>query len=174
MGVRLIAAVAVLLSLAPAQTFAQGRSAPLQGVNVVTVKASIVAPPDTLPSGLSEARLQTLVELKLRAWALSVLSATEDAQTPGVRPRVELEVTMLETRAVQKLAGYAFFMRLVVTEPGTSLRNGAPVLNELWSHSFLNVSDLKTVVGDMERTTAELLDQFINEWLRTRRTSARR
>jgi hypothetical protein len=167
--VRFIVAVAALLWLTPAQTSAQGRPAPLQGVNTVTVKASIVAPPETLPRGVTEARLQTLVELKLRAWALSVLSAAEDAKTPGVRPRVELEVTMLETRAVQKLAGYAFFMRLVVTEPGTSLRNGAPVLNELWSHSFLNVSDLKTVVGDMERTTAELLDQFINEWLRTRR-----
>jgi hypothetical protein len=159
----------VLLSLTPARTAAQGRVTALQGVNVVTVKASIVAPPETLPNGFTEGRLQTLVELKLRAWGLSVLSSAEDAQTPGVRPRVELEVTLLETRAVQKLAGYAFFTRLVVTEPGTSLRNGAPVLNELWSHSFLNVSDPRTVVSDMERSTAELLDQFINEWVRTRR-----
>ena len=174
MALRFIAIAAVLLWLTPARTFAQGRVAALQGVNAVTVKASIIAPPEALPSGFTEARLQTLVELKLRAWALSVLSAAEDAQTPGVRPRVELEVTMLETRAVQKLAGYAFFMRLVVTEPGTSARNGAPVLNELWSHSFLNVSDVKTVVSDMERTTAELLDQFINEWLRTRRSNPRR
>ena len=174
MALRFIAVVAVLLWLTPARTVSQGRLSPLQGVNTVTVKASIVAPPEALPNGFTEARLQTLVELKLRAWALGVLSAAEDAQTPGVRPRVELEVTMLETRAVQKLAGYAFFMRLVVTEPGTSLRNGAPVLNELWSHSFLNVSDPKTVVGDMERTTAELLDQFVNEWLRTRRPNPRR
>ena len=174
MAIRLTVAVAVLSSLTPALTSAQGRPAPLEGVNAVTVKASIVAPPETLPSGFTEARLQTLVELKLRGWALGVLSAAEDAQTPGVRPRVELEVTMLETRAVQKLAGYAFFMRLVVTEPGTSLRNGATVHSELWSHSFLNVSDPKSVVGDMERTTAELLDQFINEWLRTRRPSSRR
>ena len=174
MASRLIVVVAVLLSLTPGLASAQGRPAPLQGVNVVTVKASIVAPPETLPAGFTEARLQTLVELKLRAWALGVVSAAEDAQIPGVRPRVELEVTMLETRAVQKLAGYAFFMRLVVTEPGTSLRNGATVHSELWSHSFLNVSDPKSVVGDMERTTAELLDQFINEWLRTRRPSSRR
>ena len=157
-----------MLWLAPARSFAQGRPAPLQGVDAVTVKVSIAAPPDILPTGLTAVRLQTLVELKLRAWALRVMPAAEDAMVPGIRPHVELEVTMLETRAVQKLAGYAFFMRLVVGEAGTSLRNGASVLNELWSHSFLNVSDQKTVVADMERSTGELVDQFVNEWLRTR------
>ena len=108
-----------------------------------------------------------------RRVAAVILEVLGGARTAAAAAQL-LQVTLaryyqLETRAVQKLAGYVFFMRLVVTEPGTSLRNGAPVLNELWSHSFLNVSDLKTVVGDMERSTAELLDQFINEWLRTRR-----
>jgi hypothetical protein len=167
-ALRFAVAVAVMLWLAPARSFAQGRPAPLQGVDAVTVKVSIAAPPDILPNGLTVARLQTLVELKLRAWTLRVMPAAEDAMVPGIRPHVELEVTMLETRAVQKLAGYAFFMRLVVGEAGTSLRNGASVLNELWSHSFLNVSDQKTVVADMERSTGELVDQFVNEWLRTR------
>ena len=167
MALRFAVAVAVMLWLAPARSFAQGRPAPLQGVDAVTVKVSIVAPPDILPNGLTVARLQTLVELTLRAWGLGVVPEAE-AKAPGIRPHVELEVTMLETRAVQKLAGYAFFMRLVVSEPGTSLRNGASVLNELWAHSFLNVSDQKNVVADTERSTAELLDQFVNEWLRTR------
>jgi len=167
-ALRFAVAVAVMLWLAPARSFAQGWPAPLQGVDAVTVKVSIVAPPDILPNGLTVARLQTLVELKLRAWGLGVVPEAEDAKAPGIRPHVELEVTMLETRAVQKLAGYAFFMRLVVSEPGTSLRTGASVLNELWSHSFLNVSDQKNVVADSERSTAELLDQFVNEWLRTR------
>ena len=167
MAVRL-AIVVALMCLTPVRLFAQGRAAPLQGVDAVTVKVSIVAPPDILPNGFTEVRLRTLVELKLRAWALRVMPAEEDAKIPGIRPQVELEVTMLETRAVQKLAGYAFFMRLVVGEAGTSLRNGASVLNELWSHSFLNVSDQKTVVADMERSTGELVDQFVNEWLRTR------
>jgi hypothetical protein len=167
MAVRLAFIVAVLV-LTPVRLFAQGRPAPLQGVDTVTVKVSIAAPPDILPNGLTEVRLQTLVELKLRAWGLVVMPAAEDAKIPGIRPHVELEVTMLETRAVQKLAGYAFFMRLVAGEGGTSLRNGASVLNELWSHSFLNVSDQKTVVGDMERSTGELVDQFVNEWLKTR------
>ena len=168
MAIRVAVIVGVLMLLTPVRLFAQGRPAPLQGVDTVTVKVSIVAPPDILPNGLTEARLQTLVELKLRTWALVVIPAAEDAKTPGIRPHVELEVTILETRAVQKLAGYAFFMRLVVGEGGTSLRNGASVLNELWSHSFLSVSDQKTVVADMERSTGELVDQFVNEWLRTR------
>ena len=55
-----------------------------------------------------------------------------------------------------KLAGYAFVTRLVVKEPGRSLRNGAPVTSELWSHLFLNVSDPKSAIGDMERSTGEL------------------
>ena len=168
MAVGFAVIVAVLMLLTPARLFAQGRPAPLQGVDTVTVKVSIAAPADILPHGLTEGRLQTLVELKLRGWGLVVMPAAEDAKTPGIRPYVELEITMLETRAVQKLAGYAFFMRLVVGEGGTSLRNGASVLNELWSHSFLNVSDQKTVVANMERSTGELVDQFVNEWLRTR------
>lgn len=157
----------MLVCLVPGTTFAQVRPAPLQGVESVTVQVSIVAPPNTGPALLTETRLQTLAELKLRAW-LRVVSAEENPQIPGIRPLVELEVTLLETRGVDKLAGYAFVTRLVVKEPGRSLRNGAPVFSELWSHSFLNVSDPKSVIGDMERSTGELVDQFINEWLRTR------
>ena len=134
----------------------------------MTVATSLAAPTDAVPAALTEARLQTIAGLKLRAWALRVLSREDASKTPGITPHVELEVTMLETRAVQKLAGYAFFMRLVATEPGTSLRNGAPVTAELWSHSFLGGSDPKSVVSDIERSAGELLDQFINEWLRTR------
>ena len=168
MGARLFVFLAVPLCLTPVWTFAQVRPAPLQGVEAVTVKVSIVAPPNTGPALLTEARLQTIAELKLRAWALRVVSAEEEPLIPGIRPLVELEVTLLETRAVEKLAGYAFVTRLVVKEPGRSLRNGAPVFSELWSHSFLSVSDPKSVIGDMERSTGELVDQFINEWLRTR------
>ena len=168
MTVRFGVIVAVLMLLTPVRLFAQGRPAPLQGVDTVTVEVSIASPPDVLPHGLTEKRLKTIVELKLRGWGLQVMPTAEDAKAPGIRPHVELEITMLETRAVQQLAGSAFFMRLVVGEGGTSLRNGASVLNELWSHSFLNVSDQKTVVADMERSTAELVDQFVNEWLRTR------
>ena len=167
MGTRLFVFLAVLC-LTPVWTFAQVHPAPLQGVEAVTVKVSIVAPPNTGPALLTEARLQTIAELKLRAWALRVVSAEEEPLIPGIRPLVELEVTLLETRAVEKLAGYAFVTRLVVKEPGRSLRNGAPVTSELWSHSFLNVSDPKSVIVDMERSTGELVDQFINEWLRTR------
>ena len=166
MGARLFVLLAVLLCLTPVCAFAQVPPAPLRGVEAVTVTVSIVAPPNTWPALLTEARLQTLAELKLRAWALRVVS--EEDPIPGIRPVVELEVTLLETRAAEKLAGYAFVTRLVVKEPGRSLRNGAPVFSELWSHSFLNVSDPKSVIGDMERSTGELVDQFINEWLRTR------
>lgn len=167
MGARLFVLLTVLLCLTPVYTLAQVRPAPLQGVEAVTVTVSIVAPPNTWPALLTETRLQTLAELKLRAWGLRVVSE-EDSAIPGIRPVVELEVTLLETRAAEKLAGYAFVTRLVVKEPGRSLRNGAPVFSELWSHSFLNVSDPKSVIGDMERSTGELVDQLINEWLRTR------
>ena len=116
MAVRFAVIVAALMLLTPVRLFAQGRPAPLQGVDTVTVKVSIAAPADILPHGLTEVRLQTLVELKLRGWGLQVMPAAEDAKAPGIRPHVELEITMLETRAVQKLAGYAFFVRLVVGE----------------------------------------------------------
>ena len=168
---RLVVLLALLMCLAPGVSVAQSPavSAPLQGVDAVTVAASIVAPEGALPHGLTEKRLQTLAELKLRSWALRVASSEEAEKTPGVTPRVEVDVTMLEARALQKLAGYAFFTRVAVTEPGTSLRNGASATTELWSQSFLSLSDPKQVVADVERSAGELLDQFINEWLRVRR-----
>ena len=160
--------VVMLSWLAPGMSSAQSRPMPLQGVDVVTVATSLVAPADARPGGLTESRLQTLAELKLRGWALKVISADDAARTPGVTPRVELEVTLLETRALQKLAGYTYFTRLAVTEPVTS-HNGALVNAELWSHSFLNISDPKTVIADLERSAGELLDMFINESLKSRR-----
>ncbi|HET9194399.1 MAG TPA: hypothetical protein VFO21_16060, partial [Vicinamibacterales bacterium] len=63
MTVRFAVIVTVLMLLTPVRLFAQGRPAPLQGVEAVTVKVSIAAPPDILPNGLTEVRLQTLVEL---------------------------------------------------------------------------------------------------------------
>jgi len=160
--------VITLSGLAPGVSSAQSRPMPLQGVDVVTVATSLVAPAHALPGGLTESRLQTLAELKLRGWALKVISADDAASTPGVTPRVELEVTLLETRALQKLAGYVYFTRLAATEPVKS-RTGALVNAELWSHSFLDISDPKTVIADLERSAGELLDMFINECLKSRR-----
>ena len=88
---------AVLLCLTPVCTFAQERPAPLQGVDAVTVKVSIDAPPNSGPAMLTEARLQTLAELKLRGWGLRVVSTEEDPRISGIRPLVELDVTLLET-----------------------------------------------------------------------------
>ena len=165
---RVVGWVVMLSWLPPGMSSAQPRPMPLQGVDVVTVATSLVAPADARPRGLTESRLQTLAELKLRGWALKVISADDAARTAGVTPRVELEVTLLETRALQKLAGYTYFTRLAVTEPVTS-HNGALVNAELWSHSFLSISDPKTVIADLERSAGELLDQFINEYLKSRR-----
>jgi hypothetical protein len=90
-------------------------------------------------------------------------------KNPEARPRVDLDVTLLETRTIQKLEGYAFYTRLAVIEPGISIRNGAAVNSELWSSSLLSVSTAKSITADVERAATELLDQFINEWLRARR-----
>ena len=165
-GVILLTAAAWLV---PALLWAQQRPAALHGVNAVTVGVSIAAPDGVVPIGLTEARLRTIAELKLRSWALAVVPAADAEKNPGARPRVELDVTMLETRAIQKLEGYAFHTRLAVIEPGISIRNGASVNSELWSQSFLSVSTVKSITADVERAATELLDEFINEWLRTRR-----
>ena len=155
--------------LVPALLWAQGRPAALHGVNAVTVSVSIVAPDGVVPVGLTEARLRTIAELKLRSWALTIVPTAEAEKNPGATPRVDLDVTMIETRSVQKLEGYAFYTRLATIEPGISTRNGASVNSELWSESFLSVSTVKSVTADVERAATELLDQFINEWLRARR-----
>jgi hypothetical protein len=155
--------------LVPALLWAQERPAALHGVNAVTVGVSIDAPDGVVPVGLTEARLRTIAELKLRSWTLTVVPPADAEKNPGARPRVDLDVIMLETRSIQKLEGYAFHTRLAVIEPGISIRNGAPVNSELWSQSFLNVSTTKSITADVERAATELLDEFINEWLRARR-----
>jgi hypothetical protein len=155
--------------LVPALLWAQQRPAALHGVNAVTVGVSLVAPDGVVPAGLTEARLRTIVELKLRSWALSVVPPADAEKNPGARPRIEFDVTMLETRSIQKLEGYVFHTRLAVIEPGISIRNGASVNSELWSQSFLSVSTVKSITADVERAATELLDEFINEWLRARR-----
>ena len=155
--------------IVPAVLWAQERPAALHGVTAVTVAVSIVAPDGVVPVGLTETRLRTIAELKLRSWALTVVSPADAEKNPGARPRVDLDVTMLETRSVQKLEGYAFHTRVAVIEPGVSIRNGAPVNSELWSEAVLSVSTVKSVTADVERAVTELLDQFVNEWLRARR-----
>lgn len=155
--------------IVPALLWAQERPAALHGVSAVTVGVSIVAPDGVVPVGLTEARLRTIAELKLRSWALTVVPPADAEKNPGASPRVDLDVTMLEARSVQKLEGYAFNTRVAVIEPGISVRNGAAVNSELWSEAFLSISTVKSVTADVERAVTELLDQFINEWLRTRR-----
>ena len=83
MAVRFAVIVAALMLLTPVRLFAQGRPAPLQGVDTVTVEVSIAAPPDILPHGLTEKRLKTMVELKLRGWGLLVISEADGGVTFG-------------------------------------------------------------------------------------------
>ena len=166
--------LAVLL-LTPAITDAEAPSHPLEGLKQVTVSVSVIAPDGIAPVSLTDSRLQTIVELKLRSWGFQVVSREEDEKDPAITPRVELDVTLLETRSAAagggtrpRTIGYAFYTTLAVTEPGVSVRNGAAATTELWSRSFLNVTNPNSVTSEVERATEELLDAFLNDWLKVK------
>ena len=85
-------------------------SASLKGVTKATVEVHLVSNDRAV---VTEDRLRTLTELRLRTAGLRVLSAAEDSKDPDVNPTVELRLTLLKVsdRGNSEL-GYAFATRV--------------------------------------------------------------
>ena len=139
-------------------------SASLKGVTKATVEVHLVSNDRAV---VTEDRLRTLTELRLRTAGLRVLSAAEDSKDPDVNPTVELRLTLLKVsdRGNSEL-GYAFATRVSVRDYRPSPRNGAYVPQELWANSFLNTTGNAQPSTDIEKVVSELLDDLLNDWLK--------
>jgi hypothetical protein len=154
------AAVAVLL---PTSIFQAGDQ--LKGVGKVTVEVLLAA--REVPSWITEDRLRTILELRLRTAGFKVLSDADDRKDGDVNPRVLLDINIIPARLRGGPdIGYAFSSRLSLREYRASVRNQAILPIELWARSYLDIASSQNAASGVEKTVADLLDELINEWLK--------
>ncbi len=158
-----------LLALPLTALVAQTNPRPLTGVTKLTVSVSLdVDDKSRLPSGITQDRLRTIVELRLRTAALRVLSAVEAAADPQDIPDLEVRIHMLGAwagQAVERQTGYAFSVESVVLMAGRLPSTGAMAPHLLWSDTNLNISSIPDASAAVEGSVNSLLDNFANEWL---------
>lgn len=145
---------------------AQTRPEPLSGVAKVTVLVMYGATGEP-PSGISEQRLQTVLELKLRTAGLRVLTMQEDLVDPDINPYMYLWVATIETRNQSgRTIGYTYRLDLSARVLGTVPFNKARAPMELWSDGTMAVADRDSASADIERIVGTLADDFLNAWLK--------
>ena len=119
-----------------------------------------------LPSGVSESRLRTLVELRLRSAGIRVLTDEEDSRDAQSNPYVMLSVMLLQTTSKAGMPlGYVFATHASVRISSRVAFNETVAPQELWSHRYLDVADTDRASEALERTVARLMDGLVNEWL---------
>ena len=145
----------------------QAQTPPLRGITKVTTLVAVALPEGKArPFDLTEDRLRTILELRLRTAGLRVLSHDEDRADPHINPYVYLSVTVLEASSRSGArTGYVFSTDLSVRIFQRVTLNGSMAASELWKGGLLNITDTEGITPDLERVVGLLLDQLLNEWL---------
>jgi hypothetical protein len=158
----LLAAALLIARQAAAKTTVD----PLSGVRKVTVLLAFNAT-GKAPHGISEDRLQTILELQLRRAGLHVLTHEEDKNDPDVNPYVYLQVTILQVRNQGgTLTGYAYNIDLSARVFGITAFNRSTVPMVLWEDGTVAIASQDDAPADIERLVGELSDSFLNAWLK--------
>ena len=118
-----------------------------------------------LPSGISESRLKTIIELKLRTAGLRVLSAEESLADPDTNPWVVLTLRAIPAQVNGRVVGYSFSTDIAVHEYRYLAARDAVLPVELWQEAGLGSIPLKGAASMIENSVAQLLDLFLNDWL---------
>lgn len=156
----------LICMLAGTGAMAQLGPDPLAGIKKATVLVALDSTGNS-PGSTSEQRLQTLLELRLRAAGLRVLSAEEDRNDPDINPYIYLRVGTLETHNQAGTAtGYAYRLDLSARVFGPVPLNRARAPIVLWSDDTMAVASRDTASADIERIVGELIDSFLNAWLK--------
>lgn len=118
-------------------------------------------------SGLTDDRLQTIIELRLRTAGLRILTVAEDRADPDINPFVHLTLICVPVSSSETGVqwGFAFSTQLSVQIYQRALINGSIAPTELWENTYLNVAGNKTLRAEVERVVGQLLDELINQWL---------
>lgn len=141
---------------------------PLQGVVKTTVGVILNQSSASPIVGVTEARLRTMIELRLRSAGLRVVTAEEDLADPDINPAVALDLTLLPAQDGRGLVGYAFSTGLDVTERQRLASNGAAVSATLWHNRYLNIASERSTQSEVERVVNQLLDELVNAWLQAK------
>ena len=129
---------------------AQSGIPPLRGVSKVTVGVAINPTAGMDGLGVSEDRLRTLVELRLRTAGLRVLSLDESRADKDVIPIVQLNILWIPAETETARLGYSFSTRLTV-EMGALVRlNGSVSLIFLYGQEFLDSSNAAGISNAIE------------------------
>lgn len=140
--------------------------ATLVGLTGVGVRASLTSADP--PLGLTQDRLQTAVELRLRRSGVRVLSGDEILSTPGY-PELEMAVVVLELKRNGRLTGYSYTFTLhllqsVVLSRDSNIRH---VEGVTWGQQELNLATEPPdgVVRYLLEDVESAVDGFINDYL---------
>ena len=118
------------------------------------------------PNGITETRLRTLVELRLRSAGLQVIGEDEKPKEFGAIPYVYLHVSSIQIAQAGLATGFAYAARMSVRTAGFVSLNGSRAPLELWANSTLGTGPTGTSNTEMENMVHELLDSLINQWLK--------
>jgi len=128
------------VAMAAANAVAQPRPEPLAGIKKVAILVSFASTGNS-PGSVSEQRLQTVLELRLRSTGLRVLSEEEDRNDPDINPYLYLHVSTLETHNQGGTAtGYAYRLDLSARVFATVPFNRARAPMVLWSDDTMGVA----------------------------------
>jgi hypothetical protein len=159
--------IAFALALIGVAGVAEAQEPTLRHVSKVRVDINLAG--SELPVGITEDRLRTLVELKLRSAQMKVLSKDEDAADPDTNPFIQLSLLILKTEsAVGQPLGFVFSPMLSVVEIRAITQRNiiAPVL--LWQNNSLHTSSLEPARDSVEKAVGDLVDKFLNNWLKAK------
>ena len=138
----------------------------LRDISKVTVDVVVAA--KELPTGISESRLKTITELKLRTAGLRVLSREEHLADRDINPSgVATATVVLSLAAIltEEFAWYSVSTELTVLEYHYLAVRDAVLPVELWRRAGLNTIPLEGAASAIESVVAQLLDGFLNDWL---------
>jgi len=156
----------LLQALVCLQTQAQNIKPKLAKISKVTTLI-ILNNTGAAPVGISDARLRTMLELRLRTAGLRVLSEEEDARDPDTNPYVMLQVSTLETsNQAGRSTGFAFRVDLSARVFGYVLLNGSRAPLELWADGTMGVGPKDEAGSAIEKLIGELCDSLLNQWLK--------
>jgi hypothetical protein len=151
----LVVALLLLPSVSHALTIHQKALVGLRGMHVLVEKMD----PQAEHLGLTEAQIQTDVELRLRKAGIRVLTEKEWKEAPGM-PYLYVHVNTL---VMQKLPIIANSVHVGLKEVVT-LARGFKAVGEIWRADSIgnigpeNISKIRGYVGDQ-------VDKFINDYL---------
>ena len=145
--------------------YAQGpdrKSAPLAGV----IKMSVLVEgldSEGRKSGLTEDRLRTIAELKLRLGGVRVLTTEETLADSDINPYLYVNVNAM---SISDGARYIFSVDVSLRRVVRSPINGEPVVALLWNSGGIASAGRASMPKYAEDYVSEHVESFLNDFLK--------